>query len=539
MKHELVQKIREHYPGFKENSLGGASLKTGLEDLKKTLRWLKKEAGFLFLVDLYAVDHGLEAQERFEVKYDLLNLENYFRLQVCAFLKTSEKERLADVTDLWPNALWPSQEAWDLFGIAYLGQNKERIYNPGDFSGHPLLKDFRARPWEEVFRDHENYRAPLPRESVVPGKLKRQWQYIDARPRGATLLGFKFQEDSEKMITKMQPQIGLSHRGIEKLCESTNYLQMTRWTSKINSLCSETFNTAWVMALEKLCGLQVPQKAQAMRMVCIEIERICSHLNTLYHATKEVGLSDLADLLCLQLESFARLSFDLSQRRFNTEFVCFGGLRGNYPQGWMTSCFDVLKQAQKTTEEVNRHLTRSHQWMERSKSASITSYEALNWGLSGPTLRACGVNFDLRKSDPFYFYKDVDFQIPLGINGDSYDRFLVRIEETFQSISVVNQILDHMPTGPHYDGDQVDSLKTQNNKIEVAQGEIYTALESANGEFGVGIFSKNENCPERVRFRTPGFYSAQSIGSVFNSLDWEQAWVAIHSFNLEHGEVDK
>jgi NADH:ubiquinone oxidoreductase subunit D len=177
--------------------------------------------------------------------------------------------------------------------------------------------------------------------------------------------------------------------------------------------------------------------------------------------------------------------------------------------------------------------------MERTKSAHITPYEALDWGLSGPSLRACGVNFDLRKVDPIYFYGDVDFQVPLGINGDSYDRFLVRIEEVFQSIAIVNQILDHIPGGDFYDQEQVDSLKDLSGEITVPAGQIYTALEAPNGELGVGLVANGSGLAERVRFRTPSFYCAQAIEAIFSNLHWDQAWMTVHSFNLDHSEVDK
>lgn len=536
---ELTKKIQDR---FNENESAHDILfvTSSAEQLGDDLSWLKNVAGFLFLVDMTALDHGADkTKDRFEVCYNLLNLEDHLRLQVAVFLDVSQKDQLPDVRDLWPNASWPSQELWDMFGLSHKGQNGLRIYNPEAYPGHPFLKDFEApQSLDELIGDELEQPGLLFQDSVWAQGERTQWEYVRPSPRGASLIGLKYFE-KEKFIQKAQVGIGFSHRGIEKLCESTSYDSMTRLTSKINSLCSETFNTAWFMSVEKICGLEISEKAQAMRMIALELDRMKAHLSCLRHATREVGLSDLTDLLTTQLESFYLLSFGLAGRRLNSEFVCLGGVRNDYPHGWMTSCLQVLKETQKCTEEVHRHLIRSHQWMERTKSAQVTPYKALDWGLSGPSLRACGVNFDLRKTNPFYFYRDVDFQVPLGINGDSYDRFLVRIEEIFQSIAIINQILDHIPAGESCDLEQVDSLRSISGEIEVPSGQIYSALESPNGELGVGLFSKGLTRAERVRFRTPSFYAAQALESILSNLHWDQAWMTVHSFNLDHSEVDK
>jgi NADH-quinone oxidoreductase subunit C/D len=532
----LKEKIQNKFLDSKV-VLGVFFVSCPLAQARETLAWLKEEAGFIFLVDLTALDHGPDASQRFEVKYNLLNLEEHLRILLGCSFDTSNKSSLPDIRDLWTNTDWPSRELWDMFGLSYAGQNCKRVFNSEQHPGHPLLKDFQAPQLEDLLVE-ECEEDLLSQDSVWSKGEKTYWQDVKASPRGASLIGLKYFE-KEKLIQSARVEIGYSHKGIEKLCENTPYHLMTRWTSKLNSLCSETINTTWLRSVEGLCGLEVPEKSQAMRMVVLELDRIKSHLSALRHAIREAGLSDLTDLLTMQIEKLFQLSFSLTKRRLNSEFVCLGGVRNDYPHGWRTDCLKVLKQADKCIQEVHRQLIRSHQWMERTKSAHITPYEALDWGLSGPSLRACGVNFDLRKVDPIYFYGDVDFQVPLGINGDSYDRFLVRIEEVFQSIAIVNQILDHIPGGDFYDQEQVDSLKDLSGEITVPAGQIYTALEAPNGELGVGLVANGSGLAERVRFRTPSFYCAQAIEAIFSNLHWDQAWMTVHSFNLDHSEVDK
>lgn len=538
MSSELISEIQRRFSQVDKSS-GLLFITSSLEHLKEDLRWLKEVAGFLFLVDQSAFDHGAQEESRFEVNYNLLNLEDYLRVQLSVFLDWESKVALPDIRNFWPNADWPAKELWDMFGLGYQGQSAQRIFNPHAFPGHPLLKDFEVpNSLEPLMEEELEQQAPFFQDSVWSQGERTFWESIRPGPRGASLFGLKYFE-KEKFIQRAQVEIGYYHRGIEKLAESTPYGSMTKWSSKLNSLCSETYNTVWLRSVEKKCGLEISEKAQAMRMITLELDRIVLHLSCLRHATREAGLSDLTDLLTGQMESFYQLSFKLTGRRLNTEFVCLGGVAHDYPHGWMTSCLQVLKQAQKCAEEVHRHLVRSHQWMERTKSAQVTPYQALDWGLSGPPLRACGVNLDLRKTEPFYFYRDVDFQVPLGINGDSYDRFLVRIEETFQSIAIINQILDHIPGGDCCDFEQLASLKSVSGHLEIPAGRVYCALESPNGELGVCLLSKGHSTPERVRFRTPSFYGAQALESVFTGLHWDQAWMMVHSFNLDHSEVDK
>ena len=233
-----------------------------------------------------------------------------------------------------------------------------------------------------------------------------------------------------------------------------------------------------------------------------------------------------------------------------------GGMVCDLPRGWVSYCLETIKKLSKDIEELDKTLTRSQIWVDRNQNCPISAADAIEWGLTGPTLRACGVNYDLRKVSSYYFYADVDFEIPLGIDGDGYDRYLVRLEEIRQSSKIINQILDYLPTGPVIiPGSQttlpakaeVYTQKEAKEKhfnffqegIVCPVGEAYSVFESPNGELGFYLISSGDAQPYRLKIRSPSFPIFQAYPSVIKDSGLTDALAAFSSLSALSGEVDR
>jgi NADH-quinone oxidoreductase subunit C/D len=242
--------------------------------------------------------------------------------------------------------------------------------------------------------------------------------------------------------------------------------------------------------------------------------------------------------------------------RLTVSLTRIGGMAQELPVGWVTDCLETVKIISKHVEEVDRLLTKNKIWVDRTKVCPIKPADAIQWGYTGPCLRATGVNYDIRKASPYYFYKDVDFEIPLGQNGDVYDRYLVRMEEMRQSLKIVDQVLNNLPVGPVQSLDKRISLPPKKEVytnieglmnhfmlvmkgVRPAAGEIYSATEAANGELGFYVISDGGSNPYRVKVRPPCFAIYQSFSEVIQNKMISDALAELGSMNIIAGELDR
>jgi len=233
-----------------------------------------------------------------------------------------------------------------------------------------------------------------------------------------------------------------------------------------------------------------------------------------------------------------------------------GGLPRDLPPDWITQCLEVVHDLHRKVDQLERTLTNSTVWMDKTKNCIVPAHDAIEWGYTGPCLRASGIKFDIRKDRPYYFYSDVKFEVPLGINGDTYDRYLVRVEEIRQSLAIIFQVLDFLPIGDYFiDDRQLGVPKDQLEQTgrggrmssslflskgpELAPGEFYSASEAANGELGFFIVSDGENHPYRVKVRAPSFAAFQSFSKMVEGESLNNALVFLNSLNIVAGELDR
>lgn len=508
----------------------------GQENLLENLTWLKEKLGFFYFLDLSAIDQwGTDYSKRFTLFIWLLNMELHER--ICVKIDWDDTcKPFCDLSNLYPAAKIYQLELWDMFGIQFQIKKNKRLFNPDSFKGHPLRKDFQDQ------NDVLNFSLPtsqnsLERLSLKDGLQEKTWYSIGPfLSVGQSMVKMEYTLEKER-IQESIFETGFYHRGIEKMAEQTSFESLFFVLNKLNHCSPDLTVLAWAELLEKAAGLSLPERAQALRMVIAEVARIQDHLQCVAMGAFEARLPDVFTQCMKERERLILLMQKLKNKRAQAQLVCVGGLTFDLPLGWMTECLSVSQEVYKSVKNIYQKCIRSRQWVDKTKVGHVRARDALDWGFSGPMLRAAGVNYDLRKVSATYFYHDVDFEVPLGINGDTYDRFLVRLEEIFQSLSIISQVIDHLPPGMVRF--TADSPVEQSLAEMMGEGMTYHSIESATGEFGLTLFRSGDACPARLKIRTSSLMSLSALPDVLAGQEVDQALMTLHSFNLVHGEVDK
>lgn len=360
-----------------------------------------------------------------------------------------------------------------------------------------------------------------------------------------------------EVVRKAVPDLGYLHRGIEKIGEYRQYNQFVPWTDRMDYVAAFTSNLAFVQAVEELMGVEIPERAKYLRVVFSELQRLASHCLWLGTSCMDLGAvtmflypmrerEKILDLL--ELQTGARLTLN-AQR--------VGGFPKDIPPGWLERCRTFIDDMPNRIAEYDRLLAENPIFLRRLKGVGVISAEdAIQWGLSGPSLRGSGVAYDVRKAQPYAAYDRLDFEIPIGTHGDAYDRFLVRMEEMRQSVSLIRQALDQLPGGPVMTPDMRVALPGKEatmTSIEAMQrhfilvingfkapvGEWYSAVESPKGELGWYIVSTGENHPYRARSRSASFVNLQSLPLMCEGAMISDVIVNIGSIDIVLGEVDR
>ncbi|QEK89239.1 NADH-quinone oxidoreductase subunit D [Wolbachia endosymbiont of Chrysomya megacephala] len=375
-------------------------------------------------------------------------------------------------------------------------------------------------------------------------------------PAAHGVLRLVLEMDGE-VIERADPHIGLLHRGTEKLIEHKTYLQALPYFDRLDYVSPMSQEHAYSLCVEKLLQCEIPIRAKYLRVLFCELTRILNHLLNISSQALDVGA--MTPLLWLFEEREKILEFyeRASGARFHAAYIRPGGLAADIPEGLVEDIAKFIEQFPKYIDDVDELLTENRIWKQRTVGISeISIKQALDWGFSGPMLRAAGLAWDLRKSQPYEIYDQLDFDIPIGQNGDCYDRYLVRMAEIRQSVSLVKQCIEKMPEG---------SIKTEDRKISpppraemkesmeamihhfklysegyhVPEGEAYVAVEAPKGEFGVYIVSDGTNRPYRCRIRAPGFAHLQALDFMAKGHMLADIAAIIGSLDIVFGEIDR
>ena len=316
-------------------------------------------------------------------------------------------------------------------------------------------------------------------------------------------------------ITKATPEMGYLHRGVEKLAESLSYQQFIPLTDRLNYCSAIMNNVGYAMAVEKLLGIEIPERARALRVLLSELSRVADHIVCVGVNAVDIGAFTAFLYLFKQRESAYDLFELAAGQRLHTSFTRIGGLYRDVPESFVPKTEQFLVECSAAIDELERLLTHNPIWHDRTKGiGAISAEDAVNWGWTGPSLRAAGVPQDLRKAQPYMGYETYDFDIPIGTTGDVFDRYIVRVEEMRQSLRIIRQVLDRLEPGPVMIDDpkvalppkekvytRMESLihhfKLVMHGMEMPVGEVYSATEAANGELGFYIVSDGGKNPYR------------------------------------------
>ncbi len=529
--------------------------------LVKMMMTFRDELGFNMLLDVCGVDNtGRPKTEwahgkRFESVYHILNMENNERVRVRVPVDTDGGETVPSIMSVWKGADWFEREAWDMIGINYEGRKKERLLTHHEFMGHPLRKDYDAthnQPLSESMDIHFDADPTITHEE----SLKREWINIGpSHPATHGTLRIMAEIEGE-VIKRSNLEIGYLHRCFEKMCENHLYNQVVPYTDRLNYCSSPMNNIGWCKAIEDMMGIEIPDRAKAMRMVLAELSRVIDHLVCIGAGAVDLGALTSFWFCFEQRERVYELFEKLCGARLTVSLTRIGGQAQELPVGWVTDCLEVVKIIQKNIEEVDRLLTKNPIYLARTKVTPISAADAIAWGYTGPCLRAAGVNYDIRKANPYYFYKDVDFEVPVGHEGNPYDRYLVRMEEMRQSLKIVNQVLANLPSGPVQSLDKrvcippkrevytnIEGLMNHfmliMKGVRPPVGEIYSSTEAANGELGFYVISDGGPNPFRVKVRPPCFAVYQSFSELVQNKMIADAVSQLGSMNIIAGELDR
>ncbi|MBI4757882.1 MAG: NADH dehydrogenase (quinone) subunit D [Chloroflexi bacterium] len=370
------------------------------------------------------------------------------------------------------------------------------------------------------------------------------------------VLRLELELDGETVV-RATPHIGYLHTGIEKTAENKTYLKALTLTDRLDYLAPLSNNLAYVLAMEKLLDLEVPPKAQFMRVLLCELSRIASHLVWLGTQALDLGAMSVF-LYCFREREQILDVFELiSGVRMMTSYFRFGGLARDVPQGFDGKVKAIIKAFPEKFDDYEDLLTKNAIWLQRTKGVGVISaQDAIALGLSGPTLRGSGVNWDVRKAIPYSSYAKFDFQVPLGKNGDVYDRYLCRMAEMRQSLRLVQQALEGMPAGPHIADDRkyvlppreeldtsmealIHHFKLVTEGLRPPVGEVYACVEAPKGELGFYIVSDGSGKPYRVKIRPPSFVNLQALPKMVEGRLLADVVAVIGSIDIVLGEVDR
>ncbi|WP_220464226.1 MULTISPECIES: NADH-quinone oxidoreductase subunit C/D [unclassified Colwellia] len=515
--------------------------------LMKFMQVLKQELDqpFDMCFDLTAIDesereHQSLLSQVFTVSYHLRSYLRNQDIRIKVALSTTDKS-LESVCSLWPNANWYEREVWDMFGIVFKNHpHLSRILMPDTWQGHPLLKTHPARatemdPFTLSSYQQDKEQAALQFNPEAWG-MKRQskdsdFMFLNLGPNHPSVHGafrIVLQMEGEEIVDCV-PDIGYHHRGAEKMGERQSWHSYIPYTDRIDYLGGVMNNFPYVMAVEKLAGITVPDRAKVIRIMTAEMFRILSHL--LFYGTFAQDLGALSPIfyMFIDREKLFGIIEAFTGARMHPSWFRIGGVAQDLPIGWEGLVRDYVNYLPKRLDEYEKMVMQNSILKQRTVGiGAYSTQEAIDWGVTGPGLRATGFSWDLRKQRPYGGYDQFDFEVPLGHKGDCYDRCRVRIEEMRQSIRIIKQCLNNMPEGP-YKAEHpqttpplkdrtmrdIDTLIPHFLNVSwgpvIPAGEVSVSVEATKGIMAYHLISDGSTMSYRTRIRTPSFPHLQML----------------------------
>jgi len=562
----IAQQAQDHMPTFW----------VAKDRMPAVLRFLKEEVDqpYKMLYDLSAIDERMRVHRDgqpasdFTVVYHLLSFERNQYLRIKVGLAEGGLS-LPTITHIWPAANWYEREVWDMFGIAFDGHpHLERILMPQTWTGHPLRKDHPARATEM-----EPYHLTPEKENVEQEALRfrpEEWGMRRERdgedflflnigpqhPGTHGVLRIAVQLDGEEIVDAV-PQIGFHHRGAEKMGERQSWHSYIPYTDRIDYLGGVINNLAYLTSVEKLAGIEVPPRAQVIRVMLSELFRIISHLVWYGTFAQDLGQMSPVFFTFNDRERAFGMIEAITGARMHPAWFRIGGVAADLPKGWQKMFLDFIRYLPPRLIEYDRTIMRNAIFKARTQGiGTFTADEAIEWGVTGANLRACGLEWDFRKKQPYCGYEQFAFDIPTASNGDCYARAMVRIEEMRQSLRIIEQCVKNMPEGP-YKSDHhlatppmkertmhdIETLITHFLGVSwgpvIPPGEALGAIEAAKGNNGYYLVSDGSTVSYRTRIRTPSFAHIQTLPFLSRGLTISDLVVILGSLDFVLADVDR
>jgi NADH-quinone oxidoreductase subunit C/D len=572
----VVSELRESFPYVSFHTQTTAddipTLWIGREHLADILTYLKPQFEMLF--DLCGVDERVRKHREglppsdFTVVYHLMSFKYRCDIRLKIALEENDAS-VPTVLGIYPNANWYEREAWDMFGIQFSGHpNLFRILLPPTWEGHALRKDHPARATEMGPFEMSDARQDKEQEALrfrpEDWGMKRrdkdtEFMFLNLGPNHPSVHGvfrIVLQLDGE-LIVDAVPEIGYHHRGAEKMGERQTWHTYIPYTDRIDYLGGVMNNLPYVMSVEKLAGITVPDRAKVIRIMMAEMFRISSHLVFYGTFAQDVGQMSPVFYMFSDRERLFRIVEAVTGGRMHPAWFRIGGVAQDLPNGWYEMFDEFLKWMPKRLDHFEKMAMQNSILKQRTQQIGIYSTEeALDWGITGPGLRATGMDFDFRRDRPYGGYDQFDFEVPVYHNGDCYDRAMVRVDEIRQSLRIIRQCAENMPEGPYKathpattpppkERTMLDIETLIHHFVNVSwgpvipPGECSVTIEATKGLNAYYLTSDGGTNSYRTRIRTPSFPHLQQIPLISRGLMIPDLIAIIASIDFVMADVDR
>ena len=532
------------------------------------------------LSNVTGVDY-LGRTPRFEVVYHLYSTHRGGGPLVLKARAPEENPEVPSLVSVWPSANLQEREIWDLYGIRFTGHpNLKRILTWEGFHGHPLRKDWYeayyeepTKPFNSRWPDGHHQRAesrnPYSRNVTYPVEYPagEEWDPDEWMPTGEKLTGVEAQDlpttglRTQKIVLNMGPQhpsthgvfrmvvtldgetavdlepvVGYLHRNHEKIGERNGWLMNMPYTDRLDYLNSMGNNLGYALAVEKLAGIEVPERAQYLRVIMAELNRVFSHMMLIGFLLNEMGVSTFTPFIYAMTER--ELVLDLFEEASGSRMMCnymrFGGVANDVSEDWLKRArYLARERLPRKLDEFEQLLNDNEIVVARTKGVGVIPAEvAIAHGVTGPMLRAVGVPYDIRRAEPYAVYDRFDFKIPLLHNGDLYDRYLIRVLEAREAVKILTQALDQIPEGPIQGGKKAWQMRAP-------AGEAYARIEHPKGELGYYLVSNGTANPWRYRVRSPSFINLTALREMGKGHKVADLVIILGAIDIVLGEVDR
>ncbi len=540
-------------------------------ELLAVLAFLKPHYPMLY--DLFGIDERLREHRQgqpdadFSVVYHLFNLSPVAEIRIK--VAVIEPAQVPTSCNIWPNANWYEREAWDMFGIEFSGHpHLCRILLPPTWEGHALRKEHPARATEmepfSLSAERQDYEQEALRFRPEEWGMERatadtEFMFLNLGPNHPSVHGvfrIALQLDGEVVVDAV-PDIGYHHRGAEKMAERQTWHSYIPYTDRIDYLGGVMNNLAYVQTIERMAGITVPDRAKVIRIMLAELFRISSHLVFYGTFAQDVGQMSPVFYMFADRERLFGIVEAITGGRMHPAWFRIGGVCQDLPRGWDKLVRDFIDFMPARLDHYDKMSLQNSILRQRTVGIGrCTQQEAIDWGITGPSLRATGVDFDLRRDRPYGGYDQFEFDVPVANNGDTYDRAVVRVEEIRQSLRIIRQCLENMPEGPYKSDHKLTTPPPKDATLQdietlihhflnvswgpvIPAGEACMPIEATKGLNSYHLVSDGGTTSYRTRIRTPSFPALQQIPLLSRGLMIPDLIAIIAGIDFVMADVDR